>query len=289
YPFLKTLLAEDNNQKQDVNIVDIGGGSGIFLRHIWKSILSKDSNAKRNWNLNGTIVGLRVQNPMRHFSEKSVKENMAYMAYQQKDYIDWIDRQTGTFQFDIALMCRLLNNLSIFDIKYTDDEGKLWYISGQNILPEIIVSKMYNPVHSLCPEKYFPENLIQTNGKTRLSENCVAYRVLSLADYYKAIASCLGMNVGDEMFFYPVRKFNENSLLNSKGGSIISKLLGIVKLTIIEDVDLTINYLIKHVQSHKLNSMVSIINVDSQYSSQILAICDKKYESMLPGKKICQK
>jgi hypothetical protein len=163
----------------------------------------------------------------------------------------------------------------------------LWYISGQQNSPDIIISQKYNPLYCLNPENYCPENLMHTNGKTRLSEDRFAYRVVSLTDYYKAIATCMGMDVTDDVYYYPIRKFNELSLLNSENKSIIEKLSKITNLTVIEDVDLTVNYLAKHVQYHKLSCVVSAINIDSRYSSQVLAVCDRKYEDILPGTKIC--
>jgi hypothetical protein len=68
HPFIKSSLAKDNNEKYTINIADLGGGSGIMLRHIWEHILSKYKIAKESWYLDGSIIGLRVQNPARHFS-----------------------------------------------------------------------------------------------------------------------------------------------------------------------------------------------------------------------------
>jgi hypothetical protein len=286
-PFLKFLLAKNNNQKRDINMVDLGGGSGIMLRHIWGHILSKNRTARENWYLNCSIVGLRVQNPARHFTKGAIRGNMAYIDYQQMDYIDWINKQSEMRQFDIVLMCRLLNNLSIFDIESSDDEGMLWYISGQQVPPEIVINKKYNPVYCLSPEEYHPENLIHTNGKTRLSGNHFAYRAFSLTDYYKAMAACMGMDVTEDMYFYPTRKFNDICLVNSESKSIIERLSRISKLTVIEDVDLTAHCLAKHIRDHKLSCVASAINIDSKYSSQVLAVCDRKYGDILPGVKIC--
>jgi len=286
-PFLKSMLAKNNNEKHDINMADLGGGSGVMLRHIWTHILGKERTAKENWYLNCSIVGLRVQNPARHFTKGTIRANMAYADYQQMDYIDWINKQSETLQFDIVLMCRLLNNLSIFDIESSDDEGGLWYISGQQVSPEIIINRKYYPVYCLNPEEYHPENLIHTNGKTKLSENHFAYRVLSLTDYYKTMAACMGMDVTEDMYFYPTRKFNDLCLLNSECESIIEKLSRISKLTVIEDVDLTAHCLAKHIRDNKLNCAASAINIDSRYSSQVLAVCNRKYGDILPGIKIC--
>ena len=287
YPFLKSSFAEDNNAKRDVNIVDLGGGSGIMLRHIWEHILGKDRTAKENWNLCGSIIGLRVQNPARHFSKGELRANLSYLDYQQMDYISWIDRQPETLQSDVVLLCRLLNNISLFDLESTDDEGELWYIVGQQHSPENIVNQRYNPIYCLDPQNYCPENLIHTNGKTQLSEDRSAYRVISLTDYYKAMSTCVGIDTKNNSYYYPVRKFNHSSLLNSKGESIIEKLSKITNLIIIEDVDLTANYLSKHIQEHNLNCTASAISINKRYSSQVLAFCDKKYENILPGIKIC--
>jgi hypothetical protein len=289
HPFLKSLLADDNNAKRDMNITDLGGGSGIVLRHIWEYILNKDRTAKENWYLSGSIVGLRVQNPARHFSKGAIRANLSYLDYQQMDYINWIDKQSETLQSNIVLLCRLLNNLSLFDIESTDDEGKLWYIAGQQHSPEKIINQKFNPVCCLDAKNYCPENLIQTNGKTRLSEDSSAYRVISLTDYYKAMLACIGTDTKDDCYYYPVRKFNHLSLLNSNGKSIVGKLSKIANLTVIEDVDLTANYLAKHIQEYNLDCAVSAVNIDGHHLSQVLAVCDKKYENILPGTKICIK
>jgi len=281
------LLAKHNDEKHDINMADLGGGSGIMLRHIWEHVLDKERTAKENWYLNCSIVGLRVQNPARHFTKGTIRANMAYADYLQLDYIDWINKQSETLKFDIVLMCRLLNNLSIFDIESSDDEGRLWYISGQQIPPEIIINRKYNPVYCLNTDRYHPENLIHTNGKTRLSENHFAYKVLSLTDYYKAMATCMGVDVTEDIYFYPVRKFNDICLLSSEGKSIIEKLSRISKLTVIEDVDLTTHCLAKHIRDNKLNCTASAINIGSKYLSQVLAVCDRKYGDILPGIKIC--
>ncbi len=286
-PFIKSLLAEDNATKRDVNIADLGGGSGIMLRHIWEHILDKDCTAKGNWYLSGSIVGLRVQNPARHFSKGAIRANLSYLDYQQIDYINWIDKQPETLQSDILLLCRLLNNLSLFNIESTDDEGKLWYIAGQQHSPEIIVNQKYSPVYCLDPKNYCPENLIHTNAKIRLSADCSAYRVISLTGYYKAMSTCMGTDAKDDCYYYPVRKFNHLSLLNSNGRSVIGKLSKIANLTVIEDVDLTANYLAKHIQEHNIDCVASAININNRYSSQVLAVCDKKYKNILPGIKIC--
>ncbi|MCK4998371.1 MAG: hypothetical protein KAS23_02510 [Anaerohalosphaera sp.] len=287
YPFLKSLLGKNSGKKCDICIADLGGGSGVMLRHIWEHILNMDGSAKEKWYLNASIIGLRVQNPARHFSKGSIRANMSYLDYQQMDYLDWVNKQSETLQLDTVLMCRLLNNLSLFNIETIDDEGMLWYISGQQNSPEIVIDQKYNPIYCLNPENYCPENLIHTNGKTRLSADRSAYRVTSLTDYYKAIAACIGMDVTNEVYCYPVRIFNRYSLLDSEGKSIIEELSKIAKLTVIEDIDLTANYLAKHVQDHNLSCVISAINTDSRYSSQVLAVCDRKYEDILPGIKIC--
>lgn len=287
HPFIKSSLAKDSNKKCSINIADLGGGSGIMLRYIWEHILSNDKTAQENWYLDGSIIGLRVQNPARHFSRGAIRANISSLAYHQTDYIDWIDKQPEKLQLDAVLMCRLLNNLSLFNIESTNDEGALWYIAGQQHPPENFISRKYNPVCCLDPKNYCPENIIHTNGKTKLSEDRSAYRVASLTDYYKAIAVCIGMDIADNCYYYPVRKFNHLSLLNSKGKSIISKLSKIANLTVIEDVDLTANYLAKHIQEHNLDCSISAINIDARYSSQVLAVCDKRYENILSGIKIC--
>ena len=93
-----------------------------------------------------------------------------------------------------------------------------------------------------------------------------------------------------EMYFSrcpPVRKFNDQSLFDDKGQSIVAKLAKNCKMIIIEDVDLTANHLARHIKSHCLDCIASAVSVSSRYSSQVLAVSEKQYKTILPGVQIC--
>lgn len=188
---------------------------------------------------------------------------------------------------DIVLMCRLLNNISTFEIKSTDDEGFLWYVMGKRVSPQVLIDKSYQPEKCLTPQNYCPKYLGLSNGNTQISDYDFAYRVISLTDYYKGVECYYGRGIQVDHVYYPIRQFNERSLIGSGEESIIGKLIRIAKMVVIEDVDLTAACLKQHIEKFRLNCSASAINIDARYSSRILAIANKDYENYLPGQRIC--
>jgi len=288
-PFLKAVY--DGSEQIDIDFVDLGGGDGLLVRHIWEHILKEGGQAKQNWFLNCSFVGLRTHNPARHFSKGGIKSNLAYLDYQQLDYTKWAQKayseRSGPCSHDIVLMCRLLNNISTFEIKKTNDEGFLWYVMGKRVPPTILLKKSYRPQICLTPQNYRPEYLGLSNGNIQISHSGSAYRVISLTDYYKGVECYCGRAIQEDYVCYPIRQFNELSLIASDAESIIGKLIQIAKVVVIEDIDLTAAFLKQHIKKFQLNCCASAINIDARYSSQILAIANKDYANYLPGQKIC--
>ncbi len=288
-PFLKAVY--DRTKQASIDFIDLGGGDGLLVRHIWEHILQESEQAKQNWFLNCSFVGLRTHNPARHFSKGSIKNNLAYLDYRQLDYAQWVQRAYRGLSTpcpnDIVLMCRLLNNISTFEIKNTDDEGFLWHVMGKRFPPQVLIDKSYRPEICLTSKNYYPEYLGLSNGNTQISDHNFAYRVISLTEYYKGVECYCSKEIQRDYVYYPIRQFNEQSLIVSGEESIVGKLIQIAKMVVIEDVDLTAACLKQHIEKFQLNCGASAINIDARYSSQILAVANKDYENYLPGQRIC--
>jgi hypothetical protein len=193
FPFLNNFYANDClSQKLNINMADLGGGNGALASNIWRHIQSHYSQFAKHWYLSCSFVGLRVQNPARHFTRGPVRNNMSYLDYCQMDYRSWLEKYNirDAHQNDIVLMCRLLNNISDFEIKNTDDTYSIMEIAGRGVSPASIAYERYRPTHCLASGNFDTNELILTNGKIRSRDENI-YRSLSLTDYYKGIHCCI--------------------------------------------------------------------------------------------------
>lgn len=286
FPFLNNFYTNDGSpHRLNVNMIDLGGGNGALVSNIWRHLQSKYSRAAKHWFLSCSFVGLCVQNPARHFTRGLVRNNMSYVDYCQMDYRSWLGKYNNRnkHQIDIVLMCRLLNNISNFKIKNTDDPHLIMTIAGRGANPGSIAYERYKPTQCLNPKNFDTKELILTNGKIHLRDDRI-YRSLSLTDYYKGIHYCTSKNYSlSDSVFYPTRKFNKNALELPDGTSLLRRLSQVAKLVAIEDADLNEKILAEHFEHYKLdNCRVLEVNKNSRYASQIFAICDKKFEPYLP-------
>lgn len=285
FPFLKNFYATGcSSNSLSISMVDLGGGNGALVSNIWRHLQSNYSQVAKSWFLSCSFVGMRVQNPARHFTRGQVRNNMSYLDYCEMDYRDWLDKRNykDQHQIDIVLMCRLLNNISNFEIKNTDDTYSITQIAGRGVTPESIAYEKYRPTHCLSHDNFDTNELVLTNGKICLKDEII-YRSLSLTDYYKGVhcCSCEASPLSDSIY-YPTRKFNKDALELPDGSSLLKRLTQVAKLIVIEDADLNGQILAEHFKSFKLDNCRTLeINNSSRFASQIFAIYDKKFDPYL--------
>jgi len=94
--------------------------------------------------------------------------------------------------------------------------------------------------------------------------------------------------MGQHPIFYFTRRVNESVLVDSNGMSLIGKLCRVGMLIAIEDVDLSAWALRKHLKKFHLDHLAASDLTDrkTMHVSQLLCICDRKYEHALPGARI---
>lgn len=294
-PFLSSLIPRlATSSGDEVSFVDIGSGNGALASNIWRRILETQPEFYENHTLSCSMVGLRVQNPLRHFNRGLLRGTISYLDYSQSDYRKWIQEHhslASNHKYDIALLCRLLNNLSLFEIESSAKWEIIKHLGKESWDRSIWVNQAFEPAKCLKPENSLVGSLSITNSNIYWRKR-KTYRHLSLSNYYKALKlltnnSASGYHDNNEIYF-PVRQFNGDSLILPSGESVIRALCNIARLIVIEDVDLTKKKLIEHCVEHKLENIDAsqIRKCNSVNSASIFCVCCKGLTDLLPGKKI---
>ncbi|QQE13479.1 hypothetical protein JD969_08485 [Planctomycetota bacterium] len=108
---------------QEINFLDIGGGTGALLSEICKRLVQDQRQILTGRKFAWSIVDVSLQDVTRRTRSQDFRSHMAYIDYQPADYADWIHTQDARKQctYDIALICRLLNNMSRVVIEPSND------------------------------------------------------------------------------------------------------------------------------------------------------------------------
>ena len=294
-PFLSEMFSKANiDSAQEVSFVDIGSGNGALASNIWRQMLKTQPFIAQNCKLACSMVGLRVQDPLRHFNKGSLRGTISYLDYSQADYLQWIQEQKatkGNFKFDIALICRLLNNLSTFKLNFSNNWRVIHKLGEEGLSKADWLNRSFEPHNCLNPNNLSTKNILLKNSNVLLKIG-KSFRHLSLSNYYKGLQlldSTDASNDGDtNAIYFPIRQFNSSCLQLPEGNSILGKLCDLAKLVVIEDVDLTKKILIEHLIEHNLeNIAVSHVNRHNRINSaQVFCLCNTEFEDFLPGKRI---
>jgi hypothetical protein len=294
-PFLTKLFSKIGTETGlEVNVVDVGSGNGALASNIWRQVLKTQPDIAKKCKLACSMVGLRVQNPLRHFNKGSLRGTITYLDYHQSDYLQWLQEQKltqGSYKFDVALLCRLLNNLSEFKLDSSNDWRIIHKLGEDGLSKTLWTDRNFQPNNCLCPDNLLPKNIFLKNSSVSL-EHGKSFKHLSLTNYYKALQlldSKGTLDAGDyNTIYFPIRQFNQASLRLPDGKSFLGKLCNLAKLIVIEDVDLTKEDLICHLVENNLeNIAASHINRHNRLNSaSIFCLCNKEFADLLPGKKI---
>lgn len=294
-PFIsKSFSKADIEAGVEINFVDIGSGNGALASNIWRQVLKTQPDVAKNCKLACSMVGLRVQNPLRHFNKGSLRGSILYLDYHQSDYLQWLQEQEstqGSYKFDVALLCRLLNNLSVFKLDSSSDWRIIHKLGEDELSKTSWIDRRFEPHNCLNPDNLLATNIFLKNSNVLL-QNGKGFKHLSLSNYYKALQllddkDASGVSDTNAIYF-PIRQFNQASLQLPDGNSFLEKLCKLAKLIVIEDVDLTKKDLIRHLVENNLeNIAASHINRHNRLNSaSIFCLCNKEFADLLPGKKI---
>jgi hypothetical protein len=294
-PFLSGMFSKANpDSTQEVSFVDIGSGNGALASNIWRQMLKTQPDIAQNCKLTCSMVGLRVQDPLRHFNKGSLRGTISYMDYSQADYLQWIQEQKSTkenFKFDVALICRLLNNLSTFKLNFSNNWRVIHKLGEEGLSKADWLNRKFEPHNCLSPNNLSTKDIFLKNSNVLLKIG-KSFKHLSLSNYYKGLQLLLNKDVSNyddpNAIYFPIRQFNSACLQLPEGTSALEILCDLAKLVVIEDVDLTKNILIEHLIEHNLeNIAVSHVNRHNRINSaHVFCLCNTEYEDFLPGKLI---
>lgn len=294
-PFLSGLFSKMNaDSAQEVSFVDIGSGDGALASNIWRQMLKTQPYIAQNCKLACSMVGLRVQDPLRHFNKGSLRGTISYLVYSQADYLQWIQQQEltqGNYRFDVALICRLFNNLSGFELDSSHNWQVIHKLGEEKLGKAAWINRKYEPHNCLNPDHLSTKNIFLKNSNVLL-ETGKSFRHLSLSNYYKGLQFLHNEDApvdGDaNAIYFPIRRFNPACLQLPDGNSVLEKLCDLAKLVVIEDIDLTKKDLIQHLVEYDLeNIVVSHVNRHNRTNSaSVFCLCNREFADLLPGERI---
>ena len=227
-PFLLKMFSKANlDSAQEVSFVDIGSGNGALASNIWRQMLKTQPYIAQNCKLACSMVGLRVQNPLRHFNKGSLRGTISYLDYSQADYLQWIQGQKTTkenFIFDIALICRLLNNLSTFKLNFSNNWRVIHKLGEEGLSKTDWLNRRFEPHNCLNPDNLSSKHIFLKNSNVLL-KNGKSLRHLSLSNYYKGLQLLYDKDVSNDSdtneIYFPIRQFNLSSLQLPEGNNIL--------------------------------------------------------------------
>lgn len=294
-PFLSKLSSiADFKPAQEVSFVDIGSGNGALVSNIWRRMLKAQPQILQDCKLACSMVGLRVQDPLRHFNRGSLRGTVSYLDYCPVDYLNWIQEHQsdkGSYEFDVALVCRLFNNLSLFELHPSTDWRIIQKLGDKELCKAAWLSRSFVPQNCLNPDELEVEHIClkSSNVSLRIGKS---FRHLSLSDYYKGLQLLHSRSVSSDgttdMIYCPVRRFSPSCLQLPNGGSVLKELCNLARLVVIEDIDLTEEDLIHHLLEYDLeNIAVTHVNRHNRLNSALVfCLCNVELSDLLAGKKI---
>lgn len=294
-PFLERYGSKPAGEMDgELAFADIGGGSGILVSHLCQDLLEKWAHAVADRSFAWTFVDLSVRNPARHTGSRQLRRAMSFAEYVEADYRSWAlreARKATTPKWHVALLCRLLNNLSRFSVEWTTDRREQRLLAGGRTCLQTLPHAAWHPVSCLCADAMRPSRLAVSTGQVALrGGRCM--RQLSLTDYFEALHR-LTQGVeqpidGDFAAFFPMRRFNPDALVLEDGSSLFERLCTIAELVVVEDVDLAPLLLVRHLERHHLDGLAASDVTDGRrtHSGHLLCVTRRDLASCLPGRRL---
>jgi hypothetical protein len=295
-PFL-TARARRTGQASGfpIAMADLGGGSMNLLSSICKRLVSHHPQVAQERDFQWTIVDLATQDPASRTASPRLRCQMRYAEYVPIDYRKWIEQQaieSASDTWDVILLCRVLNNESLFSIQQTRDPDEIRILAGR------AEDSTHNIADRCCPHRCLDEvmprtnDLIASNAKVSIRGGR-SFRQVSASLYFELLDRATRSGISDahggtRSVFFPLRSFSRESLLLRDGSSMIGHLARLGRLLVIEDVDLNASALREHLASHRLTDIVAADVTDRarMQLGSLLCVAPKEEAACLPGRRI---
>lgn len=280
-----------NRDSHEFAFVDLGGGSGSLLGEVSKRLLNHHGSLIAGRKFAWSIVDLGLQDATRRTHNPELRRLMSYIDYAPAPYKSWIEDERvhqGPPKYDVVLICRLLNNLSKIALECASSQEAIvdGVISTDRNLPV-----RYHPadcLHKSCVDR---GTLIASNARVKFGGG-TTFRQASVSDYFKALYQLSNARLTGKLdksdLYYPVRRFNQDSIFLPDGTSIFSALVRLANLIVIEDVDLSPDILREHLQTHSPGDLAASDATDRMrmQSASLLCVTRRGLASALPGRRI---
>ncbi len=278
----------DHHDQPEVSFVDIGGGSGTLLAEICKRLLKEHRSALADRKFAWSIIDVSLQDATRWTHSRELRQHMSYLDYQPADYADWISEhgRSGQRKYDVALVCRLLNNLSCIEIESSSDPNLVAELSTVRRRPS---PDVIHPADCLAEPSPDCGSLVASNARSRV-DGGITFRQASLSDYFRGLHRISGnLQAGDGRgLCFPIRRFNEGALILPDGSCMLDRLSSLADLVLIEDVDLHADALVEHLKKRKPHHLAASDATDRvrMQSASLLCVCRRELASALPGRRV---
>lgn len=288
-PFLKRRgPATEKIWRGEIGFADIGGGTGILLSHLCKHLLRHFPDALNSRSFAWSIIDLSARDPARHTAGHWLRPNLSMVEYIQADYKSWVLQESAKSSsppWDVALMCRILNNMSHFSIEFTNKSNEISVLSDnqyQHFTPSFLPCR--------CLEVGTPELLVASNSKAYLRSGS-SFQQLSLTDYFQILyLACHNSNFARscEYVFFPLRQLRHDALRLNNGSCLLEQLTAIADVAVIEDVDMSADQLYDYLTLSKPAELAASDATDRRRMvlSNLLCLSHRKHAALLPGERL---
>jgi hypothetical protein len=193
------------------------------------------------------------------------------VIFRRENLFQWIDRNAGRreVRFDAALLLKACNQFSRFSIEKISTQQANTFINS-NVSDRKIGAQTAQPA-TLIKEGNISK-IVHGIGRFAFKNGWV-YRQFSSSDYFKAICAVMEGNVSanEDIFYVPLRKFDEKVLVLPSGRSLIAQLLTMTDQLIIEDADLLPCHLERHLAEFALVDL-SVTDLTNQANRRGAAV-----------------
>ena len=246
----------------DVELLDLGAGSGALVAGVCRDLRSTFTEqqgrpAFKVWALDFSPTRLG-----RFFGRRDLRHLSDCLTVEKADYREWLSRNNPlppVCGVRIALVSRLLNNLSDFTIHSVAPEKLPWELNGTEGN-----WKSCLPSRCLADGKTGASALQVSASRVWIGPRRT-FKQPSLSQFYRGLHALLRQydpsslsHILSDRVFLPLRSFRRSTLRARDGSSIIGRLNICSDLTVIVDADLRPADLRSHVAEEGLSDIAVI-------------------------------
>jgi len=273
----------EKRRKTAFRVLDLGAGTGHVVVRAWRAV----REVLRSQSVRAAFHFVDASEPShgRSFGLSGPGGDIDHIEWTRADYrrlLDDDDWLAANGSFDLAVLCRLLDNCSNFDIEAVN-------VEGENVATEV---RRSDPSRCLAPRYRLSgiEDLsVRTTRRKTLGGTVMPQH--SLCSYFRAIRDVSAGAVDASETprpCLPVRRFNPACLTTLSGRSIIVQIMKSADVIVIEDMDLEPDHLKSHRTQFGLSGTACVHLVRDGFRTEANHFVLGKPESVerLPGERI---